>query len=524
MGLEQRCRRSGRLVGRGAWAQGRALEGVVVEAQGKEVIVDLGRERGLEGPAVVQVYRRVEVKHPITRKLVVDRFPIGAMLLDEVGSALSISTRWGELTQQPKVGDFVVYEPPRPLRTPEPAPAPTPTPLPLDAETTTNPALAALEETFQGTLGRPVTERIARWEAYLREHPASPHIEEVGAELTWLRDLLAQERETVAQQRRDATLHAAASIPRAVGVDEPLELVIAVTEPERVEAMRVLWRRRGEVAYQTTAMTPAGALYWRANLPADAPGALEGFIEAVRSDGRLEAVAGAAAAPHTITVEDRARTPEHTWGRSRATLLAELVDFKSGDLDDHYLRLESEFRYTTGLELLHAVRVGAGIFNGAGASLRTLERGGPSRELDVLYGTLAGDLAFGRYVGLGTTLLLGNLGGEEGRALTDTAGLRLELRLGDADGTQLVLGAAATQGIGNEAWITFRLDAIERVPMEASVVVTNLPVGEDAGVSLNYGAGWEVTGWLALMARVGWNARTINHFGPTLGAGAVLTW
>lgn len=168
--------------------------------------------------------------------------------------------------------------------------------------------------------------------------------------------------------------------------------------------------------------------------------------------------------------------------------------------------------------------MGVGVFNGKGGTLEALASGQNARAREVSYGFAELELALGQYVGLSGRILLGNLGGNDQSTLGQASGFRTQLRVGEYDGTNLELGTALTDGIGNEGWITFNLDAIDRVPMEASVVVTNLPVGSQLGVSLNYGAGWAFTDWFALLGRVGWNARTINDFGPTFGLASTLTW
>ncbi|MBM4320789.1 MAG: hypothetical protein FJ125_12765, partial [Deltaproteobacteria bacterium] len=91
------------------------VEGTVVQLEDNELVVDLGREQGLPGDAVVQLYRRLEVTHPLTKKVLVDRFPLGKIRLSEVGSLLSIARNIEGLSRPPKAGDFVVFEP-RPVQ------------------------------------------------------------------------------------------------------------------------------------------------------------------------------------------------------------------------------------------------------------------------------------------------------------------------------------------------------------------------------------------------------------------------
>lgn len=500
----------------------RAIEGVVVQVQGGEIIVDLGRARGLPGQTLVQVYRRVEVKHPITHKTVVDRFPIGAMLLEQVGSALSIASRQDGLSRKPEVGDFVVFEPvasPRPNPTPEPEPSPGPTEPPKPPDT------AALETAFARSLGRPLTDRITIFEAWLVEFPASAHAPSVGSELQWLREKLATERGAIATLPTDLDLESFVSLPSVIDTEQPLTVVAAITRPDRVEAVRVLVRRQDQVQFQSLFMERAGDTTWRTSLPPAwrTPGTLDVVVEAVRTDGKLQPLEGLPERPRRIEVIEAIHDPAPVIARSRARLVVDVVDFKTGPIEDDYVRFESDFRYRVDYGPLSAVSVGVGLFNGRGGALDALNAGTPSRAQEVNYGFAEAEVELHPYLVLSGRMLVGNLGADDRSTLGRATGFRTQLRIG-GEGTNLELGTALTDGIGNEGWITFNLDAIERVPMEASVVVTNLPVGEDLGVSLNVGAGWAFTEWFALLGRLGWNARTINDFGPTVGLATTLTW
>jgi hypothetical protein len=118
-----------------------------------------------------------------------------------------------------------------------------------------------------------------------------------------------------------------------------------------------------------------------------------------------------------------------------------------------------------------------------------------------------------------------------GQELTDqdgssygSLGLGGELRFGDPDGTRLNVGGSITQGLGNEAWIDLTILSIYEIPITSSVHVTNLPVGEDLGVTLGVAAGYQVTDWLKVMARGNYSARNIETGGLGGGAGVELTW
>ena len=90
------------------------VEGMVVRVDEVEVVVDLGSERGVPPGALLHVYRRIVVKHPVTGKAIVDRFPIGTVRADEVGSLLTIVRDVAGLKRRPQLGDYMVFGPPPP--------------------------------------------------------------------------------------------------------------------------------------------------------------------------------------------------------------------------------------------------------------------------------------------------------------------------------------------------------------------------------------------------------------------------
>lgn len=528
------------------------VEGTVINLQDGELVVDLGSEQGLPGDAVVVLYRRLEVTHPVTKKVLVDRFPIGKLRLTEVGRLLSIARDPQGLSRSPQPGDFVVYEPSHsspvaviePIQAPadaaaqttdrapagqaqeaQPAPeaAAAPPPPPRD------PALVAIEAAFARTLGRSLPDRILVWEDYLMAFPTSPYLEQVGKELDWLRAALAVERkaiETPQPPTEPNRLKSYFTAPSAIALDEPAEWVVAVAERRLVEAVRVMARRAGDPSYDTLPMRRDGDFHWRVEVGEAyrKPGTVEYFIEAVRTNGKLELLVGDSQRPRRLDVEEPVRDAEQTADRSQATVLVEFVDFKQGKGTDEYFRIESDFRYRLDVGLLSTFSVGIGRFAGEGATVDDIAHDRPTSTIDVNYGYAEMELALGSLVGLSGRLTAGSYRVVEEEPADNLFGFRTELRIGEARGTHLTLGGSLTSQVGNEAWTELTLAVFRRMPMSASVVVTNLPVEQDLGVSLNYGLGWQATDWLALSLRLGWNARTINHYGYTIGSGAVLTW
>lgn len=511
---------TGALLAGPASAADSVVQGVVVKVSADgEVIIDLGTTDGLPHDSAVQVYRRVEVVHPASGKKIVDRFSIGSLPLDDVGRLLSISNDWANLRRKPAVGDFVVFEPApaQPVAALEPEVPVTPA---------VDPSRAAVEAAFSQTLGRPYTERIQVWEDYLAAYPSTPYLDQVGKELTMLRAEVQRQREPTEERPGEpARLISRLGAPRLATTDQPMQVHVAVAEAGLTETVRVLVRRKGALNYKTVAMERVGDRAWRADVPAELrePGLVEYFAEIVRTNGDLEPVGPGGRTIRTLEIQAPLAVRTADTGRSRATTRVEFVDFKAGEGRDQFVRFESDYRYRIDRGTLDAFRVGVGIFDGVGGNVEDVEAG-ITRTRQVNFGFAEVSLKLHRYFGLSFLASAGNHHQTQAGTAEGVFGFGGSLRIGESDGTRLALGANFTDEIGNEAWTTFTLGAIDRVPLSAGVVVTNLPVGAELGVSLELGAGYEVTDWLALGLTTGWNARTINHNGLTAGTSAVLRW
>ena len=495
-----------------AWA----AEGVIVQREGDEIVIDLGSKDGLRRGTTVAVYRRLEVVHPITKKKIEDRFPIGMLQLDEVGENLSIVRDWAPLERDPEAGDFVVFDVP---------PTPTPTRAPEGADKPGD----SFDAAFRETLGRSLHDRVETWQAFLRRNPDSPWTEHVNLELRWLRATISggQGEQEETPPPPELRVDGVVAMPGAVEVGSPIVVDVSAWHPDRVDRIRVNYRRVGDPTHRVLELQRSGDYNWSGELPADVASdatQLEYFAETIRRDGQLERTA-VDSAP-IVDIRRPAPDPLGPQDRSRAMVVADYVNFSAGKAQDEYSRFEANYRYAVDTWILSGFSAGVGVFRGAGASLAALNAGEPARASLLSYGFAQVDLQLVEYVGINARALVGNNQqlGPADSVFEDAFGLRGEMWFGQQEGTQLRAGAAFTDTIGAEAWVTLDIAAIERVPMSGEVVVTNLPVGEDLGVSLNYGAGWAFTDWFSLLGRVGWNARTISHHGPTAGIGTLFQW
>src|SRR5882672_807660 len=83
-----------------------AATATIVHIDGAEVVIDLGKREVTPAQALI-VYRTLEVRHPITHKLLRDRFVIGELRVVQPGESLSVATLSGAPTHPLQIGDAV---------------------------------------------------------------------------------------------------------------------------------------------------------------------------------------------------------------------------------------------------------------------------------------------------------------------------------------------------------------------------------------------------------------------------------
>src|SRR6185369_2752594 len=84
------------------------VEGYVLTLDSGDVVVDVGKLRGASVGDVVELWRPLKLKHPVTGKMVVDRFRIGTLKLVQVRDQLSLAQPDGALARPVAAGDVVV--------------------------------------------------------------------------------------------------------------------------------------------------------------------------------------------------------------------------------------------------------------------------------------------------------------------------------------------------------------------------------------------------------------------------------
>lgn len=501
------------------------VEGVIMQVQGTdELFVNLGTQDGLRPGAVLQIYRRVVLKHPITEKEIEDRFPIGRVKVDEAGRLLSIVRRYADLQRQPVPGDYAVLgqgaAPVAPVAKADCPPATVGPILPSDP-----PEVTALHQALIAGLGRSPDARVQLLTVYQQRYPNGPHAAAVNETIQGLK---AQ-----AQAARSAGEAAAPTLVvrhlpvRKVEAQRPLALAVAARGPKPLQGVRLLARRKGDPRWITVQMAPNGIDHYSAPLPPTLlfePGEVQYAIEAVHADGQAEAASGTLMKPRVLVVE-AIPAGEGPPGPSHASFMARYVDFNTvGEGKDAYFQTEARFRYGVRWRALRSVEVGVGLISGDGGTVADLADGLPSEPTSLGYAFAAFELGLSELVGVGARLISGNRRVSDDTRSKSSVGTQLHLRIGEEDGMRFIGGLSAISDLGSRYFGEFHLQITDRLPFTALIEATNLPVSADYGARGMGTLGWRATDWLTLNGEVGLNVRTIKHYGYTLGGGLSFDW
>lgn len=227
--------------------------------------------------------------------------------------------------------------------------------------------------------------------------------------------------------------------------------------------------------------------------------------------------------PHTLAVnvskddERRSRDMLRSGGRrSRVQARGEWVEFgKRNNLTDNFYRFDADFSYRLWTYPLEEIRVGYTRLRGHtlddGSINRTEEAGfSVAGWFELGLAAVEGVLLDGRMIVMAT---------KEGFAV----GGRGEARLGDREASHVALGVEYLADVGSNGFFRLGWGTVPKVPMSATVEITNLPAAyRDTGVRLYYDVGTDVAPGVRLGVRVGYAARTQSVAGFTGGAGAAV--
>jgi hypothetical protein len=500
-------------------AQG--TQGTVVAIDSGDLVVDLGAARGAYDGEVVELWRPIRLRHPVTGQVLTDRFRIGNVRLTQVQSTLALAKVEGETARPPATGDVVVVpesarrEPPPPavppLQKPEPS-APQMATAPARIVVPQDPDAQALSDLFAALEGSAPQARAHAYEQFVRAHPKSRFANVLREEIEALRS--AQRRASPYEKSEPAFDRLRPGTPQQYAIE---------LDPRFVGAVVHVRRKGAATGYRSLPMQSVGARYWTATLPGDAiaePG-MQYFVEGVTEEGAPVAIVGSADTPRDVTVDPRPLAGKNPETLAQITMQSEYASFNAKKANDWMFQTEGTFGWRLHDVGVRAVRSGFGVLRGKGGSLQDLdELGKDPRAVGLTYGYVELEVAMStNYALVGRPIIglrdAGVAGGAQGffRVGND---LRTNLLVGGE-----VLGSVGLRGIVQLEWRT-----IPRVPIAVRTEVTNQPAGSggDVGARAIGQVGYELVRDFTLSGRVSYQGRTINHAGPGAGLAVSYQW
>lgn len=428
---------------------------------------------------------------------------------------------------------------------------------------------------FEDTLGKPLDARIQRWLDLLRDDPRSPYTAAVQREISTLKAQIAARDAALAKARSERTVDRAPRIARLAAMlpaaydaplaiapiskaepGKPVALMFLVRDPARIAKAWLYVRSPGAPGFKRMDLAADGDAYLRASIEGGAvraPG-VEWYVEASDGgkDSEAEAVLGSQSAPNTITVEAAAQEEPIHANRSHIDAHVDFVDFDGGlgKGYDQYYQAEIDFTYRF-LQPVYAVRLGFGTLGGKGGPKDVIDKDpaeacrdetGEYRCKAVSFSYVYTEVEYRirpnvavmvrPQAGLLTT---DTMPGSKNRRCAGTEnvegcefftgfGGRLRLRLGEESGTNLVLGAGFTDGVGTLLEAAYNWHPKPTIPVQLSVHVTDQPVPENFGVRLIGDVGWRKLSWFYPSLRLSYQARDIDHAGVSGGFAANFDW
>lgn len=531
-------------------AHAREVEGLVMSLDQEMVVLDVGSSHGLKNGDLVEVWRPIKLKHPVTGKTIVDRFRIGRVRITQARPNVSIARPDGDFERPIAAGDIVLLSE-QPLPIPE-KPAEKPAAPPPAATTTTtttttttkvptvvapppDPEVGRIDALLTSLRGATPERRIAAYKKFVLEHPRNPHVELLWNEALDLESLVARQREE-AERAASTPRLVAFQPPRTAPANAPLTIAVE-TKNARSAVLHV--RREGEPSFRSMPMRDARNGYFLGTIPEASmkEGKLEYFVEASGSRGEMLAVAGSAAQPLSVSAENPIPPDTTTRQKTRsivtASLLTDYASFDARSSDDMMWQTEGQLGIRLRDVGLRAVRSGFGVYRGKGGTLEQLDELGLSgRSVGLTYGYVEAETAFAPTFAIVTRGIVGLR--EEGVS----GGAQGFFRIGSDRKTNILFGGEILGGIGVRGITQIELAPFPRVPVVLRSEVTNQPAGvsrQNVGPATSTGqgevgvrsivqVGYRLLPNLVLAGRVSFQARTINHAGPGGGAAVMYEW
>ena len=514
-----------------AQARPGAPDATVVAIDAGELVVDIGTTRGVHDGDVLELWRPVRLRHPVTGQVLVDRFRIGSLRLTQVRTALSLSVIEGAVSRPPATGDVVLLQehggdapvPVAKATTPVIANANAPragngtgTATATGTAESTMPIAPvdgdarALSEMMTALTGSDPAHRALAYETFALSHPRSRFARVLREEVEALRaPVPAEKRYQWSAPKLD---RARAGEPQSFAVELDPAFVGAVVHV----------RHKGAAGYRSLPMENVGPRYWAATLPGDAitDGGMEYFVEGVPKESAAVAVIGTAATPRDVVVEALPGSPRPPGTLAQVSLQSEYASFNTKRANDYIWQTEGSVGWRLQDVGIRAIRSGFGVLRGEGGPLKELdELGQAPTKVGLTYGYVEAEFAPSHSYAFIARPILGL------RERGITGGALAFVRIGNDLATNLegggeVLGSVCQRGIVQLDWRTIR-----RVPIVLRTEVTNMPANSsDVGARAIAQVGYQLTNELVLAVRGSYQGRTINHAGPGAGLAVSYQW
>jgi len=522
------------------------VQGTVLALDKDDLILDVGSDAGAIENLIVELWRPLKLKHPVTGKIFADRFKIGQIQLGQVRATMSLAKPSGSLSRAAAPGDLVIFN--RAGVTPSSPPVilPTPPSGPTDPygetppETGTSVAAAPVDmdaksvtDMFESLRGQNIATRVQRYEEFLRAHPQSRFFTVLFEENIALKRLLKQPAPAPFEARSSLFLVNGPGWITAVP-GQPLRVAVELNEGAHGAVLQV--RRRGEILYLSLPMTRAGQGYFAAVVPSDrvVDRGLEYFIEGVGSEGTRSLV-GTARSPKTIDVEPHPKASPPPGGIGSLSVLTDYADYNRLIGNDYVWQTEGIFGIRFKDLGIRAVRMGFGVYRGVSGTVEELdELGMEGRPVGLTYGFVESEIGIHKLFSLTGRIMVGLLDDGVG------GGGQLFARIGSDQKTNLLIGGELLGGVGLRSIVELQLNTFERFPIVLRTEVTNQPAGaapspSQRGLNIAEGPsdvagrgiaqlGFRIVPELTIAVRGSFQGRNINHAGPGVGGSVGYTW
>jgi hypothetical protein len=252
------------------------------------------------------------------------------------------------------------------------------------------------------------------------------------------------------------------------------------------------------------------------------------FIQAVDTNDEVIEAQGSVLSPTIVTVKSKTHEAASTEPTTRVRFTSEMVSFDGTSGRDYFLVNEGDFLYRVRFHRLSGVRLGYGNYQGQGGTVQQLDvlKEDP-RRAGFTYGFVETELELHPLFGVAfrATVGLGRPDNPAQQRDAVTGGFQVRARIGTLDGAHLVLAGEFLPEIGQRAYIGLHYEAIQGLPMQVEVVVTDQPVNSnELAVRLIYEVGYRITDRISIAMRPSYQLRNIKHAGPGIGLAATFDW